>query len=267
MAVPAENMGLPLPMCGLHQDWMVSPAPAVEADFCFSLQDNLSQQQTVPFHLMQNAQNLASSSAFSSDTFFSMRLSQSLDAQLEIQRQELDCILQVQNERLRSALRERKKRQLAILLRSMESRALNLMRRKEDDLARATKKTMELEADLSKAEMEKNSWQRLAEENEAMAMDLSNTLEQVMRENLVWVSNGAEDAESLFCGSSTAVREQGEVKEESKKMACKRCNSRRSCFIFLPCRHLCSCKSCEVFLDACPVCKSVKETSMKVFWV
>lgn len=268
MAVQAqlfpENMGLPLPMCGL-QDWMVNPAPAVpsfEADFCFSLQD--PHQQNFPFHLQQNAQNLASSSS-TCDSFLPMALAQSLDAQLEMQRQELDCVLQLQNERLRSALREQRKRQLAILLKSMESKALYLMRRKEEDLARATKRTMELEACLRKAEMESESWQRLAKANESMVVDLSNTLEQV-REGLVWVSNRAEDAESLFCGSCD--REQGaEVKEEGKKMACKHCNSRSSCVLFLPCRHLCSCKSCEAFLDSCPVCKSVKEASMKVFWV
>ena len=100
MAVQAqlypENMGLPLPMCGL-QDWMVNPAPGVpsfEVDFCFSLQD--PSQQTVSFHLQQNAQNLASASSSTCDTFLPMALSQSLDAQLEIQRQELDCILQLQ---------------------------------------------------------------------------------------------------------------------------------------------------------------------------
>ena len=146
----------------------------------------------------------------------------------------------------------------------MESKALYLMRRKEEDLALATKKTMELEASLRIAEMESESWQRLAKANEAMVLDLSNTLEQV-RESLVWVSNTAEDAESLFCGSCDRDQ-QREVKEENKNMACKHCNSRSSCVLFLPCRHLCSCKSCEAFLDSCPVCKSVKEASMKVFW-
>ncbi|XP_022751992.1 probable BOI-related E3 ubiquitin-protein ligase 2 [Durio zibethinus] len=272
MAVQAqlypENMSLPLPM-GL-QDWMVNTAPAVpsfEADFCFSLHD--PSQQMVPFHPQQYAQNLASAASSSSsskyDAFLSVALSQSLDAQLEMQRQELDCILQLQNERLRSALREQRKRQLAILLKSMESKALYLMRRKDEDLAKATKKTMELEASLRKAEMEIESWQRLSKANEATVMDLSNTLEQV-RESLVWVSNTAEDAESLFYGSCD-TDQQGEVKDESKKMACKHCNSRSSCVLFLPCRHLCSCKSCDAFLDSCPVCKSVKEASMKVFWV
>ncbi|XVE94530.1 hypothetical protein REPUB_Repub02eG0016700 [Reevesia pubescens] len=279
MAVQAqlypENMCLPLPICGL-QDWMVNPAaPAVtcfEADFCFSLQD--PSQQTVPFHLQQNAQNLvyaASSSSTSSmcDNFLSMALSRSLNAQMEMQSQELDCILQLQNERLRSALKEQRKRQLAILLKNMESKAMYLMKQKEEDLARVTKKTMELEACLRKAEMESESWQKLAKANEAMVMDLNNTLEQV-RENLVWVSNTAEDAESLFCGSCDRDHQQGEVKGKiscNKKMVCKHCNTTSSCILFLPCRHLCSCQSCEAFLDSCPVCKSVKEASMKVFWV
>ncbi|XVF35933.1 hypothetical protein REPUB_Repub19eG0014500 [Reevesia pubescens] len=218
-----------------------------------------------------------------------MALSQSLDAQLDMQRQELDCILQLQvlvllkiflflflsgkkqNERLRSALREQSKRQLAILLKNMESKALYLMRQKEEDLVKATKKTMELEASLRKAEMECESWQKLAKANEAMVMDLNNTLEQV-RESLVLFSSTAEDAESLICGSCDRDQQGELVKEETsnttnKKMNCKHCNSRSSCVLFLPCRHLCSCKCCEAFLDSCPVCKSVIEASMKVFWV
>ncbi|XVE56193.1 hypothetical protein DITRI_Ditri03aG0218000 [Diplodiscus trichospermus] len=267
MAVQAqlypENMSLPLPMCGL-QDWMVNPAPAVpsfEADPCFSLHEDPS-QQTLPFYLQQNAQNLASAASSTCDSFLTVALSQSLDTQLEMQRKELDCILQLQNERLKSALREQRKRQMASLLKSMESKALYLIRRKEEELARATKKTMELEASLRKAEMESESWQRLAKANEAMVMDLSNTLQQV-RESLVWVSNTAEDAESLFCGSFDRDHQQ----EESNEMACKHCNSRSSSVLFLPCRHLCSCKSCEAFLDSCPICKSVKEASRRVFWV
>ncbi|KAK8554850.1 hypothetical protein V6N13_118531 [Hibiscus sabdariffa] len=255
MAVQAhlypENLGLPLPMCGL-QDWMPIPGPApplpsFHAHFC------CSPQQALPSHLDHNAQNLSSASASPSsicDSFLSMPLSQSLDAQLE-------------NERLKSVLREQRKRQLATLMKVMESKALHLMRKKEQYLARATKKTEELEACLKKAEMESESWERVAKANEAMVLDLSNALEQV-KEGLNRVSNAAEDAESLCCGSC----DQQEVKAESrKKIACKHCHSRSSCVLFLPCRHLCSCKSCGAFLDSCPVCKSVKEASMEVFWV
>ncbi|KAE8712579.1 hypothetical protein F3Y22_tig00110246pilonHSYRG00011 [Hibiscus syriacus] len=250
MAVQAqlypENLGLSLPICGL-QDCMSTPAP-FDADFCYP-----PQQMMIPSHLDQNAQNFASSSSSMCDGFLSMALSQSLVAQSE-------------NERLKSVLREQRRRQLATLINVMESKALHLMRRKEEDLARATKKTLELEACLKKVEMESESWERLAKANEAMALDLSNAVERV-KEGLIMVSNAAEDAESLCRGSCD---DQQEVKEESsKKIACpcKHCNSRSSCVLFLPCRHLCSCMSCEAFLDSCPVCKAVKEASMKVFWV
>ncbi|KAK8696109.1 hypothetical protein V6N13_001248 [Hibiscus sabdariffa] len=265
MAVQAhlypENLGLPLPMCGLQlQDWMPIPAPPLpsfHADFYYP------PQQTLPSLLDQNAQNLSSASSLPSsiyDSFLSMPLSQSLDAQLEVQRQELDCILHLQNERLKSVLREQRKRQLAALIKVMESKALHLMTKKEQDLARATKKTEELEACLKKAEMETESWERVAKANEAMVLDLSNALEQV-KEGLNRVSSAAEDAESLCCGSC----DQQDVKAESrKKIACKHCHSRSSCVLFLPCRHLCSCMSCGAFLDSCPVCKSVKEASMEI---
>ncbi|KAG8492145.1 hypothetical protein CXB51_015623 [Gossypium anomalum] len=285
-----ENLGLlPWPMCAL-QDWMPPiPAPP-QPVFRFSLQQ--PSQNTLPFHLQQNARNLASTSSPSSsslsmcDNFLSMTLSQALDAQLEVQRQELDCILhfqarklitftqsslffwwgKTQNEGLKSVLREQRRRQLGTLLKTMEWKALYLMKRKEEDLARATKKTMELEACLKKAEMESEWWERLAKANEAMVMDLSNTMEQV-KDELIRVSNNntAEDTESHCCGSCDQ-RDDQQGEKKSKRVACKRCRSRSSCVLFLPCRHLCSCISCEAFLDSCPVCKSVKEASMNVLF-
>ncbi|MBA0868628.1 hypothetical protein Goshw_016638 [Gossypium schwendimanii] len=273
-----ENLGLlPWPMCAL-QDWMPPiPAPP-QPVFCFSLQQTA--QNTLPFHIQQNAHNLASTASPSSsslsmcDNFLSMTLSQALDAQLEVQRQELDCILHFQarvlsfnNERLKSVLREQRRRQLGTLLKTMEWKALYLMKRKEEDLARATKKTMELEACLKKTEMESEWWERLAKANEAMVMDLSNTMLQV-KEELIRVSNKntAEDTESHCCGSCDQ-RDDQQGEKKTKKVACKHCRFRSSCVLFLPCRHLCSCISCEAFLDSCPVCKSVKEASMNVFWV
>ncbi|KAE8704213.1 hypothetical protein F3Y22_tig00110458pilonHSYRG00243 [Hibiscus syriacus] len=220
MAVQArfcyENMGLPLPIL-----------PSFEAGF--SLQEFPSQQ---------NAQSLVS-----------MAVSQPLDAQLEIQRQELDCFLQLRNERLRYALRKQRNEQLGNLLKIVESKALYLLTRKEEDLARATNKRMELEACLREVERESKSWQRLAEANESTAMDLSKRLEQAK-------DNAVEDEES--CNND-------QQQDRDSKMACKQCNSKSSCVLFLPCRHLCSCKSCEPLLVSCPVCKSVKEGSVKVF--
>ncbi|KAE8715271.1 putative zinc finger protein [Hibiscus syriacus] len=166
-----------------------------------------------------------------------------------------------QNERLISTLREQRKQQLAILLNRMESKALYLMRRKEDELAGATKKRRELEASLRKVEMESDSWRRLAKANETTLTDLSNTLQQV-NESQVRAPNTAQDAESIFSASFDR-----EETSNDNKMVCKHCSTGSSCVVFLPCRHLCSCHSCEPFLRSCPVCKSIKEASINVFWV
>ncbi|XP_047964499.1 probable BOI-related E3 ubiquitin-protein ligase 2 [Salvia hispanica] len=60
----------------------------------------------------------------------------------------------------------------------------------------------------------------VAEENEAMIASLR--------------ENGAGDAE--WCCRSVELME-----EEKEKAVCRCCNSRNSCVVMLPCRHLCSC--------------------------
>lgn len=176
-------------------------------------------------------------------------------------------ILWKQNEKLKFALQEQTKQQLAVLLSSFESRTLSLIRQKEEGLVQATKRAMELQDRLRKAEIESATWQRVAKENEATVINLNSTLEQV-RERQFLLSNGAEDAES-FCDSlERGNRERQEVKEEKgKKLACKSCNIQTSCVLFLPCRHLCSCNYCEAFLASCPICESAKEATMEVFLV
>jgi E3 ubiquitin-protein ligase BOI-like protein len=171
-------------------------------------------------------------------------------------------------------LQEQRKQELAVLLSNVESKTLNFLRQKEENLAQATMRSMELQECLKKAEMEKETWQRLAKGNESLVIDLNNTLEQV-KERLVLASNTAEDTAS-FCGSSCYQRENQDNRGQetqvikssssSKNMSCKSCYSRTSCVLFLPCRHLCSCKYCEAFLGSCPVCNALKEDSMEVFF-
>ncbi|XP_050230883.1 probable BOI-related E3 ubiquitin-protein ligase 2 [Mercurialis annua] len=265
----AENFGLP--MFGL-QDWIMSN-PA-EADLCFGFQEsqqqNLSLQQpnslNFGFDCDRGSWPPPCSSSSTSDTFIALCRSLGAD-HLEMQRQEVDYILQLQNERLRCALQEERKQQFAILLKNVNSKAVSLMRQKEEDLAKARNKTMELESYLRTAQMETESWQRLSRENEALVINLSHTLEQVKQRQIIsrTSSRQSQETESSCCGGSCKKEEN--PAELRAKMVCKGCNSRASCVLFLPCKHLCSCKFCEAFLSSCPVCESVKEESMEVFWV
>ncbi|XP_010266836.1 PREDICTED: probable BOI-related E3 ubiquitin-protein ligase 2 [Nelumbo nucifera] len=282
MAVQAQYLGNPGFYWYGSQEWMDTNGGF--CDFYLNLQQQQQQQQQPQQMQQQQLRNQQrdQNQCFGNSEmeYSSMAFSRSLRGQIEKQKEEIDRFIQFQNERLRSTLQEQRKQQLAILLRRIESKTQSLLRQKDEYIARAAKKTMELEDCLKRVEMENQAWQRVARENEAIVLALSNTLEQ-LRENVCCFSSGAEDAESC-CEVDRAFSNRGgaaardreeeagreigtEGEEQTKKMACKACNSRVSCVLFLPCRHLCSCKPCEGFLDSCPVCKSPKKASVEVF--
>ncbi|XVF45544.1 hypothetical protein PTKIN_Ptkin02bG0214700 [Pterospermum kingtungense] len=198
------------------------------------------------------------------------------------QRHEIDQFMKLQNERLRLLLQEQRKQQIAVLVKKIEPKVSVLLAQKDEEIAKATNKTMELQNLLRKLEMENQAWQRLAQEHEAMVVSLNNTLEQLREQASCCVNNGADDAESccevnrvgtlteaeeknrgtFVAGSGSDHGRQEQDEEEEKKtmtMVCKCCNSRSSCVLFLPCRHLCSCKDCAAFLDSCPICTTPKK--------
>ncbi|XP_059651156.1 probable BOI-related E3 ubiquitin-protein ligase 2 [Cornus florida] len=201
-----------------------------------------------------------------------MEFSQSIESVIENQRQEIDQFITLQNERLRLALQEQRKQQVEVLLKKYEAKAHFLLKQRDEEIGKAVQRTMELEELLRRMEDENQTWQRVAKENEAMAFSLHNTIEQ-LRESNACFTNGIEDAESCIEEDQTGESRgrngkeegngSGRGREREEKMVCKSCNFRSRCVIFLPCRHLCSCKACEAFLDSCPVCGVTKRGSIE----
>ncbi|XP_061344184.1 probable BOI-related E3 ubiquitin-protein ligase 3 [Gastrolobium bilobum] len=191
--------------------------------------------------------------------------------QLEKDREEINEYIKFQDERLRFMLQEQGKQQVAVLLKIMEARSLDIMRDKEEEIAKATQKRVELEDFLKRLETEKQALQMAAQEKKEMVSFLYKTLEEIKASSKV-VANEAES----FCDEG---RENKRLEDEGKGgkqvecggvanfepevMLCKSCHSGRSCIVFLPCRHLCSCKTCDAILDACPVCKMPKRSSIE----
>ncbi|KAI3913975.1 hypothetical protein MKW98_010787 [Papaver atlanticum] len=291
----SENLGISF--CGSSsQEWMMENNNACGGFYqqlYLSLQQQQLLQQQQQQMMLQNQQRNFSSyqnmgfdyygqqlvstsnnnNNHDSSLHSSMAFTQSLLSQVEKQqRQEIDRFVTLQNERLRLALHEQRKQQLAVMLASLDSKAVNLLQQKNDQLSEATKKTMELEECLRKAEMENQVWQRIAKENEAMVIALHNTLDQV-KENVYCYSSVAEDAGSCcdnYDDNNVHNNPEPEQVDENSlmmmnKIVCKGCNSRDSCILLFPCRHLCLCKSCDAFSSHCPVCKCVKNGSMEVY--
>ncbi|RDX69007.1 putative BOI-related E3 ubiquitin-protein ligase 3, partial [Mucuna pruriens] len=140
---------------------------------------------------------------------------------LEKQREEeIDQYIKFQNEELRCKLQEHGKQQMIALLRKLEYRSLDILRKKDEEIAQAIKKKLELEEYLRKLEAENKKWQKLAQEKETMALSLYKTLEE-MTESGYFLNNGmvANDAVS-FC-DETGGRE--EIEEEAtgeKRIEC-----------------------------------------------
>lgn len=246
MAVHAQHL-----FVGFSQDWMETTNGLGFGNnngFSQSLQQQQQQQLSQFYGQVVDPYLPSSLMGFSSESLLAL--------QIEKQRQELDRFITLQNERLRITLQQQSRQHQLSLLRRVESKTVNMLRQKDEELAKATRKTMELEDCIRKVEMENQAWQTVAIENESMAIALNNTLEQVRENETV-----ANDAESCCCESPPPCNQE---ETTTKKMICKGCNAQNSCVLFLPCRHLCSCKSCESLLDYCPVCKSVKKACIDV---
>ncbi|KAI5577526.1 hypothetical protein BDE02_09G119900 [Populus trichocarpa] len=274
MAIEAQ-----FPFCGgSQQDWMDYGCGGLNQHF--NVQQQKQQQlQQCNMHQLQNYQLQRNQDLFSDNTLVSASKNNCNTSNLsmgtlasydEKQRQEIDHYIRLQNERLRLVLQEQKRQQLGLLLKKLESKALPILKQKDEEIAQAAKRTVELGEFLKKLEFENQTWQRMAQENEAMVVSLNNTIEQLRENSSGCFNNGAEDSESCCDVSSGAEEGLLDAADDTARkmvMVCKGCNSRNSCILFLPCRHLCSCKACEAFLDSCPVCQTPKKASIEALMV
>ncbi|XP_065865080.1 probable BOI-related E3 ubiquitin-protein ligase 2 [Euphorbia lathyris] len=282
MAVQAQPQ---FPFCG-SQDWMDNNANACGGALNQFYSSYLHQhQQQQQLQCNSHLFNTTSSSApkIEKHSSFPHPQLQSMAAYEDKQSQEVDHYIKLQNERLRLLMQEQRKQQIALLMKKIESKALPLLRKKDEEIAQAAKRTVELQDLLKRLEMENQVWQRAAHENEAMVVSLNNTIEQIREKAATYCfDNGAEDAESCCDVINREDDEQSNrvvgvvddnnnlTQEKEKKklmMVCRGCNSRNSCILFLPCRHLCSCKPCEPFLDSCPVCLTGKKATLEALIV
>lgn len=159
--------------------------------------------------------------------------------------------------------------QVAKILRETERRTLLMMVRKEEEFAKAMQKKRELEEFIKGLEAENREWKRMAAEKEAAVLALYKALEEEKekKERMLAIN----DAESCFGGENMNKEEESAenqlIRDQIEhKDVCKHCFSKRSCFLFLPCRHLVSCKACEGILHACPICGLLKKASIETLF-
>ncbi|URD94909.1 protein binding zinc ion binding [Musa troglodytarum] len=177
---------------------------------------------------------------------------------MEEQRNETDQILRQQNDLLAAGLRQQTNRHTVAIIRSLEFKASSLLRQREEVLTKANMMNRQLELRLKSAEEERTKWQGVARANEAMAISLSNALEQVR--DSCHSSNDSGPTESAARGAANEPT----AGMGSTQRWCRVCVCRDACMVLLPCNHLCCCEPCAALLEACPFCGSVKIGSVEV---
>ncbi|RDX73327.1 BOI-related E3 ubiquitin-protein ligase 1, partial [Mucuna pruriens] len=193
-----------------------------------------------------------------SSSFVSL-LSEGLSSQIKQQCDEIDQFLHAQGEQLRRALAEKRQRHYRTLLRAAEESVLLRLREKEAEVERATRRNAELEARAAQLSVEAQVWQAKAKAQEATAAALQAQLQQAMM-------SGGEDGGGLSCAVGEAEdAESAYVDPERVGPKCRGCAKRVASVVVLPCRHLCICAECDRHFRACPVCLTVKNSTLQVY--
>jgi len=144
--------------------------------------------------------------------------------------------------------------------RELQVASQQIMTIKKEEIAKFAKKTQELENLVRRFEAENKEFEKILKEMEATIITLYNKLEEEKKKPRMFVEN---DAKS-YTGESEEVRLEKRVRRGNNIMFCPKCNTNSSDVLFMPCRHLSSCKACETLLEACPICGMKKKGVIEI---
>ncbi|CAE5959071.1 unnamed protein product [Arabidopsis arenosa] len=188
-------------------------------------------------------------------------------AYINRQSEELDEFLHAQADEIRRTLAEKRKRHYNALLGAVEEPLVRKLREKEAEIERATRRHNELVARDSQLRAEVQAWQERAKTHEAAAASLQAQLQQAVNrcagehvsaqdsraaeEGTAGIS-GLDDAESVYVDP-----------ERMRRPSCKACRKREATVVLLPCRHLSICPECDRTALACPLCLTLRNSSVE----
>ncbi|KAK9927800.1 hypothetical protein M0R45_024966 [Rubus argutus] len=234
---------------------------------------SFGEQQQQQQQLQQHHHNQQQQNCHSSSSMFSV-LAEDFATQIKQQRDELDQFLQAQGEQLQRTLAEKRQRHYRTLLGAAEESISRRLREKEAEVQKATRRNAELEARAAQLSVESQIWQTKARAQEATAASLQVQVQQAkammsagfqvagaqdsrrVEDGLTCAEGQAEDAESGYIDPERAT---------ASAPSCKACRKRVASVVLLPCRHLCLCTECDQMVQSCPLCLSLRNSSVEVF--
>ncbi|OVA16974.1 zinc finger protein [Macleaya cordata] len=209
-----------------------------------------------------------------------MSLGDNLRTEMDRQKEEFDHYIRVQEEHIAKGVREMKQRHMAAFLGTIEKGVSKKLREKEIEIENVNRKNRELVERIKQVAMEAQSWHYRAKYNESVVNALKSNLKQAIAQGADQGREGCGDSEvddaassyidqknhlHLSIPSGSGKPTNGNQQRLKEQMTCRACKGKEVSILLLPCRHLCLCKDCEVFIDVCPICQSMKTASVQVY--
>ncbi|XP_004236214.1 BOI-related E3 ubiquitin-protein ligase 1 [Solanum lycopersicum] len=186
--------------------------------------------------------------------------------EIDRQREEFDHYMKVQEDNMMKGMRELVHRQTASLLNSLQKEVSRKLYEKDVEIDNMNRKNRELGERIRQITVEAQSWHYRAKYNESVVNALKSNIQQAMAHGSMQAKEGCGDSEVNDAASSTNYHlASGSHDQVANTQCCRACKSKEANVLLVPCRHLCLCKACEVFIDSCPVCQVMKTASVQVY--
>lgn len=180
-----------------------------------------------------------------------------------------------QGDQMARGVRDIKQRHVTSFVTALEKDVSKKLQEKDQEIESMNKKNRELVEKIKQVAVEAQNWHYKAKYNESVVNALKVNLQQVMshgnNNNVAGVVTDHHEVKEGFGDS--------EIDDEAASynylnipgmpctgMRCKSCNIKEVSVLLVPCRHLSLCKDCDVFTGVCPVCQSLKTSSVQVFF-
>ncbi|PIN18991.1 putative E3 ubiquitin ligase [Handroanthus impetiginosus] len=203
----------------------------------------------------------AASSVFSS-------LSNEIRRELDQQKEEFDQFIRTQEANMVKGVIDIRQRHMTSFLSALEKGIARKLHEKDVELETITRKNKELVENMKQVTTEAQNWCYMAKYNESVVNVLKTNLQQAMQgSNQVKEGQGESDTDDAASCIDPNNYLSGPARSSTSKkgMMCRSCKVKGVSILLMPCRHLCLCKDCEAFVNACPVCQMVTTASFEVY--
>ncbi|CAM6050569.1 unnamed protein product [Sphagnum compactum] len=231
----------------------------------------------------QQQQTLRRAEARTSQSLF-YAVGEDLNIQLQQQREEIEQFFKVQGEQLRQLLEEKRHRHSRAFVAAVEEGVSWRLREKEMELEKMRRQNSQLAEHVKQVSLEAHRWENKARTYQVMATALRSNLQQAQQQAVALSlreqskegcgdSQADDAASSSHHGDKVVIQDDDDAhartckenRELREQRCCRVCRCNDVSILLLPCRHLCLCKECESRLDACPLCRSLKNASVQVY--